>query len=152
MQKFSLDTSTIIEAWERRYPITIFLPLWNRLDEMISDGQILVCEEVFRELEKKEDGAYLWFKDRKDDARVAIDENTMAKVTEILAVFPRMVNATKGRSGADPWVVATAILNNAAVVTEESRRREPRIPFVCEHFGIGHTNLLGFVQQMNLRL
>lgn len=152
MKKFSLDTSTIIEAWERTYPIEIFSSLWGRLDEMIDDGQILVCEEVFRELEKKEDGAHRWFKDRKDSVHVAIDENTMAKVTEILAVFPRMVNATKGRSGADPWVVAVAILNNAVVVTQESRRKEPRIPFVCEHFGVGHTNLLGLVQQMNLRL
>lgn len=152
MQKFSLDSSTIIEAWERVYPIGIFSSLWSRLDQMISDGQILVCEEVFRELEKKEDGAFLWFKERKDGVFVPIDESTIAQVTKILRVFPRMVNAAKGRSAADPWVVAVAILNGAVVVTQEARRKEPRIPFVCEHFGIDHTNLLGLVQQMNLRL
>ena len=36
---FSLDTSCLIHAWRRAYPIRHFPPFWERLDELIDAGR-----------------------------------------------------------------------------------------------------------------
>jgi Domain of unknown function (DUF4411) len=63
---------------------------------------------------------------------VEIDDDTQAIVAQIMRDHPKLVDTTKGRSGADPFVIALAATVDPAmtVVTEEALGKS-RIPDVC---------------------
>jgi hypothetical protein len=49
---------------------------------------------------------------------------------------------------ADPFVIASAKVRKACVVTEEQKKpNAAKIPNVCAHFGIECTNLEGFMKR-----
>ncbi|MGF1663705.1 MAG: DUF4411 family protein [Kineosporiaceae bacterium] len=62
----------------------------------------------------------------------------------------KLVGIGSGRSGADPFVVALALVHGGVVVTEETLSRnlsKPKIPDVCQSMEVQWLNLMGFVQQ-----
>lgn len=63
---------------------------------------------------------------------VEIDDDTQAIVTRIMRDHPKLVDTTKGRSGADPFVIALAatVKPTMTVVTEEGLGKS-KIPDVC---------------------
>ncbi len=68
-----------------------------------------------------------------------LDEEIQLIAMELLAEHPRLVDTHRGRSQADPFVIATAVKLGAVVVTGEKRRGNltiPKIPDVCEAMGI----------------
>jgi hypothetical protein len=46
---YSFDTSALIDGVERFYPIANFPALWEKIDELISDGRLHVSEEAWSE-------------------------------------------------------------------------------------------------------
>ena len=44
---------------------------------------------------------------------------------EIMSKYPRIIDNSKGRSIADPWVIAHAEQENATVVTLEQKAQKP---------------------------
>jgi hypothetical protein len=118
------------------------------------DGTIHVSEEVVRELEKKDDGAAGWIKAR-PGMIITTDVAVQKKVTEILKTHPRLVNASKNRSGGDPFVIAVAAVHGLSVVSGElpsGSMRKPHIPDVCAATGISCWNLLEFVRFQGWKL
>lgn len=93
---------------------------------------------------KKADELHEWIKDRKQ-MLVALSPE-IQQVAELLRDYPRLVDTLKGRSQADPFVIATAIVMTAVVVTGEIRTGnlgKPRIPDVCNAKGIRWINRSG---------
>lgn len=67
-----------------------------------------------------------------------------------------LVDNTKQRSIADPWVIAHALNENACVVTKEEKVTVPntnriKIPNVCENVGIRWINDFEFVVELNIQ-
>ena len=127
---FSLDTSGFLDAWTRHYPPDTFPTFWDHMDGAARNATIKVSEEVVRELEKKDDGAADWIKAR-PTMIVATDIPIQQKVTEILKAHPRLVNASKNRSGGDPFVIAVAEVQGLSVVSGElpsGSMMKPHIP------------------------
>jgi hypothetical protein len=134
--KYSLDTSSIIEGFRERLAYPIVPQFWDRdLPALVASGEIRATEEVLVELQVEDDEVLQFIKGI-DDLFVRIDEPIQREVREILRVYPRLIHT--GRSGADPFVIALAKINSAAVVCEEGRgkKTKPRIPDVCEDLGI----------------
>jgi hypothetical protein len=151
---FSLDTSGFLDAWTRHYPSDTFPTFWEHMDAAASNGTIRVSEEVVRELEKKDDGAADWIKAR-PGMIIATDVVIQQKVTEILKTHPRLVNASKNRSGGDPFVIAVAAVHGLSVVSGElpsGSTKKPQIPDVCAATGIRCGNLLEFVRSQGWKL
>jgi hypothetical protein len=146
---FSLDTSAILDGWVRYYPPASFPALWDKLADLIAKGHLKATEEVLFELKKVDDDLVQWC--RKQDALfVPIDEPIQIKVAEILHEHPNLVDAGKGRSGADPFVIALAELRHGAVLSSEAetgKLLKPRIPDVCRARGISCGNILYLIQQ-----
>ena len=74
-----------------------------------------------------------------------LEESIQIATSEILADFPKLVNNERNRSIADPFVIAVAKIRRLSVVTGEKRRgnpARPKIPDVCEAYGIKYLNLL----------
>ena len=66
---------------------------------------------------------------------------------------PRLVDTLRGRSKADPFVIATAIERNAVVVTGEvltGRMDKPRIPDVCQVKNIRCISFLEMLRELTL--
>lgn len=135
---FSLDTSGLLDAWVRYYPPDVFPAIWNLMDGAARNGEIVVIDEVVREVERKDDGLVQWIKDRPGMV-IPIDDPIQQHVVEIMARYGRLVDTRKNRSGCDPWVIALARERHFTVVTAEKRTgtlARPKIPDVCEDLGI----------------
>jgi hypothetical protein len=141
-----------MDGWVRYYPPDVFPTLWNNHDPFIDDGEILSSEEVYIETSKKADELHKWFQNRKHMlVPLTVDIQRIAK--ELLSDYPRLVDTLKGRSQADPFVIATAIEKSAIVVTGEIRTwnlNKPRIPDVCEARSIRWIGFLQMIRELKL--
>jgi Domain of unknown function (DUF4411) len=150
MASHCFDTSAFIECWSGRYRRTTFTGLWVKVEEVVAEGEICSPEEVLNEVKKKEDGLADFMKGQKEKLIVPLDEEIMAGTSEVLAEFPRLAGQMRGRNKADPFVVATAMTKGIVVVTEEGargKRNRPKIPLVCEHFGVECVNVLDYIEE-----
>ena len=73
----------------------------------------------------------------------------------IMGTYPRLVDTVKGRSGADPFVIAVARsrINQMVVVSEEDfgKKDSPRIPDVCRAESIRCLKLADFIDARGWR-
>lgn len=145
---YSVDSSALIHAYRRIYRPKNFGFVWKGFDKLIAEGRFKASIEVYNELEKKDDEVVAWAKERKEAMFVEIDEPTQTIVSKIMAVHPRLVDTTKGRSGADPFVIALAkaATPQMCVVTEEYPGKE-RIPDVCDAQNIDHCGVADLVEK-----
>jgi hypothetical protein len=129
---YSVDTSAWLDGWQRHYPPDVFPTLWVKLDTLIGTGEIISSEEVYVELKRKADDLHDWIQARKQ-MLVPLDQAIQVQAVALLNEFPRLVDTLRGRSKADPFVIATALERGAVVVTGEpltGKLDKPRIPDV----------------------
>ena len=136
MTTYCIDTSALIHAWRRAYPIRNFPLVWGRIDELIEAGRLISSIEVLNELEKRDDDLYEWANERKDMFLDIEGNKLQIRIAEILKFYPRLVDTRKNRSAADPFVIAVASVSDPTlvVVTEEGSTnniKKPNIPDVC---------------------
>ncbi len=146
---YCFDTSAFMDAWSRHYPPDVFPGLWTELDRLAANGGIIAPDEVLRELGKKDDELHGWSKARAA-MFIAPDAAQQQLVRDTLSRFPRLVDTRKGRSGADPFVIALAKARSAVVVTGEKNEGtldKPRIPTVCEALDVEYMNMLQFIRR-----
>ncbi len=150
---FCLDTSAWLDGWVRDYPEEVFPSLWEKLAECVASGQVRCSEEVYVELEKKDDGIHDWLK-RHKQVVVPINEEIQRIVAALLTEHPRLVDTFRQRSQADPFVIATAEALSATVVTGEKPRGKldiPKIPDVCEQRKIPCISFLQMLRELGWR-
>lgn len=137
---YSIDTSALLDGLERYYPPDVFPALWGRVDGLIDEGRLFASEEVWEELQKRDEAGAAWMAPRRYRILVPTDAAVTSLVKELLRHpdHKLLVMNGKGRSRADPFVIAVAELRGAIVVTGEvmGSERRPRIPNVCEGRGI----------------
>ena len=146
---YCIDTSALVDGWTRWYPPEIFPTLWDRLAGMVKAGKLIAPEDVLHELKKQDDALTKWAKSQTGLFR-PLDIPTQEALREVMAAFPRLVNTQKDRSTADPVVIALAKVQSFAVVTGErasGTEERPRIPNVCQHFGIRYLNLTTLIRE-----
>src|ERR1700756_3606802 len=113
---YSVDSSALIHAWRRVYRPKNFGFVWNGFDSLIENKRLCASVEVYHELEKKDDELFAWCKERKEKLFIEIDDNIQGIVRNILNDHPRLVDTVKGRSGADPFVIALAETTKPPIV------------------------------------
>lgn len=156
---YCVDTSSWIELKER-YPPRTFLNLWNKLDTLVKSSRVISPQEVYGELDKKDDEVLKWVKQRKQMFVNLNDEEQIALVFDIEAKFPKLVDPQKETPEADPFVIALAVLetknrilfgDECIVVSEEKPggggiSGKPKIPDVCYSYGVRHFSILDLIQ------
>lgn len=83
---YCVDTSGWLDGWQRYYPRDVFPSLWDRIEGVINSGEIIVSDEVYRELERKSDDLHDWIKTRKQ-MLVPLDEPIQIRAAQLLAEF-----------------------------------------------------------------
>ncbi len=147
--KYSLDTSTFLNAFIRVYPPDVFPKLWEKINTLIHDGHLKATEMVLEELKRKDDDAYKWVKER-PLLFENVDENIQKTVSTIMRKYPRIIAEGGQKNAADPFVIAFAIQHKLIVVTEEKKgsgsNKKPSIPFLCKAFDVECINLLDLIR------
>lgn len=124
------------------------------MDVAAEKGEIIVIEEVVRELERKDDDICKWVKQR-NSMIIPIDQEVQNLVVEIMSKFGKLVDTRKSRSGCDPWVIALAKIRNLTVVTGEratGNLDRPKIPDVCKELSVPCLGILDFFRAQGWRV
>ena len=100
-------------------------------------------------------GISKWLKESKIPIN-KISEPVTLLIRKILKDYPLLVDNTKARSLADPWVIAHALHENAAIVTKEekvtaSNSNKIKIPNVCDNLGIRWINDFQFIDEVDIK-
>lgn len=120
---YCLDTNVLIQAWQKYYSPGLCPDYWNVLNTLGSRNRIFLPEMVYAEIVKTDDDLSKWLKSSNIPIR-KIDENVASCLKNIYTADPKhkfLVDNTKARSLADPWVIAHALNENAVVVTKEEK-------------------------------
>ncbi len=100
------------------------------------------------ELKKQGDDAVLEWCTSQTDLFLPFDNTIQIKAASILSTHSNLVDSGKGRSGADPFVIALAELNSCTVITGEAETfnaKKPRIPDVCRDRKVKCGNFLHMI-------
>ena len=157
MPNYSIDTSAILDAWVRHYPLDTFPSFWSNFQTFAKSKSGIASELIKQELKKKDDGCYRWFLDNDiDEFFVEINDEVQNNVIELLKNpnYQRLVEDRKGINGADPFVIAHAQADNLIVVTGEratNNPAKPKIPDVCNELGIQCITILELMRKEGWR-
>jgi len=88
-----------------------------------------------------------------------IDEQVVQCLQDIFSADPNhkfLVDNTKARSLADPWVIAHALRENAIVVTKEEKvtalnSTKIKIPNVCEKMKVAWINDFQLIEKLKIK-
>ena len=146
---YCVDTSALIDGLERYYPEENFPGLWKRIDTLIADGRFRISEEVWEELQQKDERAKEWAQPRLDMLMVPTDLVVISATQRVLSEHELLVKNMKGRNRADPFVIGLAQVLDATVVTGEGgdgNARRPKIPYVCGQLNVKCIRFLDVVR------
>lgn len=156
-QRYCLDANVLINAWNQYYHRDFCPDYWIELARFGHSQRIFLAEMVAEEINRVDDGLAAWVKGRGIPI-YPIDEQITHIISQIYAKDSRhqlLVDATKGRSLADPWVIAHAIALRACVVTKENKETQSetkvKIPNVCENMGIRCITDFDMIRELGLR-
>ena len=122
-QKYCLDDNVLINGWQKYYSPKFCSDYWSILNQLGVDGKIFLPQAVFDEVTRTDDDLTAWLKGS-DIPVHKVDGPVTQNLTKIYAANPvhqYLVDNTKQRSLADPWVIAHALNDNACVVTKEEK-------------------------------
>jgi len=155
---YCLDSNCLVEAWNKYYSPDFCEGYWEVLAELGRRKVIFLPEKVQEEIFKKDDTLKKWLQKTRLPVK-AIDVSVQECLKAIFAKDPnhrRLVDSSKRRSEADPWVIAHAINEKAVVVTKEDRNADvasPRvkIPNVCDAMGVRWISDFDFIRETNIK-
>lgn len=156
--KYCLDANVLIQAWQKYYNPKFCPDYWKVLIELGNQDKIFIPELVFEEITKTEDELSKWLKGSKIPIR-KISEGVTICLKRIYSdnpVHKNLVDNTKARSLADPWVIAHALYENATVVTKEEKitalsSTRIKIPNVCDNMGIRWINDFQLIEELGIK-
>lgn len=154
---YCLDTNFFVEAWNKYYSPSFCAEYWVVLETLAHQRRVFIPQAVYDEIVKVDDDLSKWLK-KGIIPRKPYSESVNQSLKEIYAKDERhlrLVDNTKGRSLADPWVIAHAIVEQATVVTKEEPVTDPgssriKIPNVCKAMGVRCINDFEFIREMNI--
>lgn len=157
-KKYCLDANVLIQAWQKYYSPTICQSYWEIMNSLGAANKIFVPEIVYDEIVKTDDDLSIWLKSCKIPIR-KIDEHVANCIKDIYSNNPNhkyLVDSTKARSLADPWVIAHAISEKAVVVTKEEKvtamnSKKIKIPNVCENMAVPCINDFQLIKELGIR-
>lgn len=156
--KYCLDANVLIQAWQKYYNPKFCPDYWKVLIELGNQGTIFIPEVVYEEITRTEDDLSKWLKGSKIPIKKISEPVTIClqKIYSNNPTHQNLVDNTKARSLADPWVIAHALHENATVVTKEEKvtalsSNKIKIPNVCDNMGIKWINDFQFIDELDIK-
>lgn len=157
-KKYCIDANVLIQAWQKYYSPQICPNYWEVLNLLMTNNKIFIPEMVYDEITKTDDDLSKWLKSSTIPIR-KIDEKVTNCLKAIYAANPNhkyLVDNTKARSLADPWIIAHALNENATVVTKEEKvtariTTKVKIPNVCYNMKVACIDDFQLINEMGIR-
>jgi|WetSurMetagenome_2_1015567.scaffolds.fasta_scaffold274187_2 hypothetical protein len=157
-KKYCLDANVLIQAWQKYYSPKICPTYWDLLDSLGTQNIVFMPEMVYDEIVRTDDDLSKWLKSSKIPIK-KIDEQVTKCLKDIYSADPNhkfLVDNTKARSLADPWVIAHALSENAVVVTKEEKvtalnSTKIKIPNVCDKMNLSWINDFQFIEELGIK-
>lgn len=159
--KYLLDSNTFIEAKNRYYNMTVCPAYWQWILLKFGSDDVASISMVGKELEDGNDELAEWAKANPNLFALVDDEQTQecfAKVANYVAEKSGVMKlgaAAEFLAGADPWLIAKAMVTGAIVVTHEVLNHETKkkflIPNICEEFGVSWMNTFDMLLKLEAR-
>jgi hypothetical protein len=149
---YVFDASTFMH-FQRTQPPDIYPGLWEGLACLVKEGRLITSKLVLEEARRGDDTLPQWIANHERMLKEKTQVQTL-KVGEILRDFPNLINSSSEHEQADPYVIALAFgednltrFYEYAVVTQESFRKENKIPFVCSRLSVKCIDALEFLRR-----
>jgi predicted DNA-binding protein YlxM (UPF0122 family) len=148
---YVIDSSSLIEAaYQYNISKKAFAHIWRVFTELIDDEKLISSYEIKDEL--KDEDLIEWVK-HNNALFCPLTKEIQEKAKEILAQFPNLIEIrSTANSNADPFLVATAIMKEGSIVTQEKPSGKGakycKIPNVCHELDIPCMNLQKFLNEV----
>ena len=162
---YLLDSDVLIAAKNLYYAFDICPGFWKSLLHYHAQDQVFSVDRVRSELlaGRKTEDLVQWVRnDVPEEFFLPVDTDEVARVyTDIMLWVQRHPNyfdqaKAKFATGADGWLVASALVNGATVVTNEQpapeSRRDVKLPDVCDEFKVSRQNTFAMLRALGARL
>ena len=157
-KKYCLDANVLIQAWQKYYSPRICPNYWDMLDYLGTQNIIFIPEMVYDEIVRTDDELSEWLKTSQIPIK-KIDEQVTKCLKDIYSADPNhkfLVDNTKARSLADPWVIAHALREKAVVVTKEEKvtalnSTKIKIPNVCDKMNVTWINDFQLIEELGIK-
>jgi hypothetical protein len=128
------------------------------LDYLGTQNIIFMPEMVYDEIVRTDDDLSKWLKTSQIPIK-KIDEQVTKCLKDIYSADPNhkfLVDNTKARSLADPWVIAHALREKAVVVTKEEKvtalnSTKIKIPNVCDKMNVTWINDFQLIEELGIK-
>ena len=154
--KYAIDTNVIVsflgDSDSEHYPLDVFKPQWDFLESAMRDGRVVAPRVVETELEKwatKVAAVKGWLHDHKYLFHDIESDSQLDGAKRIVNAYPAY--ATSANYLGDLEVMAFALARGLTVISLEVKAtqhsaKKPKIPNICDEFGIKWVNLAGFLR------
>lgn len=154
--KYAIDTNVIVsflgDSDSEHYPMDVFRPQWEFLEKAMQDGRVVAPTVVAVELEKwaeKVPAIKDWLHDHRYVFHEIANDAELAAAKAIVNAFPAYASSVNYVG--DLEVMAFARARGLAVISLELKAtqhsaKKPKIPNVCEQFGIRWVSLARFLR------
>lgn len=169
-EKFLIDSNTFITAARQFYSYDIIPTFWEKFDQEIINGNIVLLDLVLDELNEGEDLLKNWIHERRE--KFVGCKHKDKKVIEMYAKVMQFINECgfyndKGLACwaeekiADPWIIAAAKAYDYTIVTfevpasglgENQKIGKVKIPDVAKYFKIEVINLYEMMRRLELKI
>ncbi len=155
---YCLDANVLIQAWQKYYSPELCPEYWNNLIELGNLGRIFIPNAVRDEIIRTEDDLSDWLRQSNIPIRPVTEQVTLA-LQNIYSADPKhkfLVDNTKARSLADPWIIAHSLVEGATVVTKEEKvtqlsSKRIKIPNVCDNMNVRWIDDFHFLREVGIR-
>ncbi len=155
---YCLDSNVLIQAWQKYYSPKYCPSYWDLLNQLGNQKQILIPQMVYDEIVRTDDELSEWLKASQIEVKPITNAVTtlLRKIYDADPFHKFLVDNKKGRSLADPWVIAHAIDENAIVVTKEEKvtalnTNKIKIPNVCDNMKVPWMNDFEMISELGVK-
>ena len=168
--RYIIDTCSFADSADRMYKFSFAPGFWEKLDEVISSGKIIVIDKVYAEATKGESELESWLKlharkrivkfENNRDAILFYQNNLIKYVHDNYAA--NQYQAWFGYSDvADPFIISMAKALNCEIITEEVSKTSVnqktglmklvKVPDVANHFDIKCRHIFEVLEPLGFR-
>ncbi len=167
-ESFVIDTNCFINPYKQYYDFIFESDFWNELEKHIKKGSIILIKSVKDEILTSKDELSDWLKklnvkalSERNDAKIVKNYQKIMNYLNDRSVFSQKAQEEwQSPKIADPWVVATALVKNATIITFEGKVypnkkqliEKAKIPNIAEYFGIKTADLFYMMRVLEFKL
>lgn len=131
--------------------------IWDEIDDLIKQKIIFSTTVVYDEIIKylgKDDRLKKWAKLYKNRFFIPTNPEIFKLAQDITKDFPDLPDKKKLQTGepdADPFLIALAQSEGAAIITQEKKDHPNKIPMVASHYNVKTIDLYEFFDERGLK-